>query len=338
MNPVHFSKVPTRREILRATSALAGGALLAECLPWKTFAKAPATVWAQSPQELGSAPIDPVVKYRTGMATIPVQTTKLYDNLYLLSGPGGNIIVLDGADGKLMVDTFVATAWTKLKQALDGLPGTPPKLVIDTHWHLDHADNNGPLHDGGATVLAHENTRKRLSAPQEIAAMGMHFPASPANALPQMVFKDTLQLFMNEEEVALGYFPPAHTDTDIYVHFQKADVLHLGDTFFNGGYPFIDTSTLGNINGMIVATETVLRMVKPGTTVVPGHGPLGDKSSLTKWYEMISTVRDRVHKQKTAGKTLQEVVGAKPAADFDPVWGNGYFKADFFVMQVYTTL
>src|SRR3979409_2511123 len=104
MNPMHFSKVPTRREILRATSALAGGALLAECLPWKTLAKAPATAWAQNAQAPGSAPVDPVVKYRTGMATIPVQTTKLRDKMYLLSGPGGNIIVLDGADGKLMVD------------------------------------------------------------------------------------------------------------------------------------------------------------------------------------------------------------------------------------------
>jgi len=225
-----------------------------------------------------------------------------------------------------------------LKQTLGGLNDAPLKVVIDTHWHLDHVDNNGPLHDAGAIGLAHENTRKRLSAPQDITALGMHFPASPSNALPQLVFKENFQLFLNNEELALGYFPPAHTDTDIYVHFQNANVLHVGDTFFNGFYPFIDASTGGNIKGMIAATETALRLATSDTKIVPGHGPLGDKPSLTKWYDMLSVVRDRVQKQKATGKTLQEVVDAKPTADFDSSWGNGYFKPDFFVTLVYTTL
>jgi cyclase len=338
MNPAPFSRLTTRREILRATSTFAGGALLSQFLPWGMVVNTPAIVRADSPQASSAAPVDAVAQYRANAATVPVETLKLHDNMYLLSGPGGNIIVLDGPDGKLVVDTFVSTAWTKLKQTLDGLGGAPPKIVIDTHWHLDHADNNGPLHDVGATVLAHENTRKRLSTPQDIAILGMHFPASPANALPQLAFKDTFQLFLNNEEVALGYIPPAHTDTDIYIHFQKANVLHLGDTFFNGHYPFIDTSTGGNINGMVAATERSLKAATPDMKIVPGHGSLGDKTSLAKWYEMISVVRDRVQKQKAAGKTLQEVIAAKPTVEFDPVWGNGYFKADFFVTLVYTTL
>jgi glyoxylase-like metal-dependent hydrolase (beta-lactamase superfamily II) len=218
------------------------------------------------------------------------------------------------------------------------LGGSGVKVVIDTHWHLDHVDNNGPLHDAGATIFAHENTRKRLSTPQEIRGFNMHFPASPANALPQVVFKDSFQLFLNNEEISLGYFQPAHTDTDIYIHFQKANVLHMGDTFFNGFYPFIDAGTGGNINGMITATEKSMRLVNSETKVVPGHGPLGDQASLTKWYEMLSTVRDRIQKQKTAGRTLPEVIEAKPTADFDSSWGTGYFKPDAFVTYVYTTL
>jgi glyoxylase-like metal-dependent hydrolase (beta-lactamase superfamily II) len=315
--------------MLRATSTFAGGILLSELVPWNVLA---------SPQQPSAAPVDPVAKYRADAATMPVETLKLRDNMYLLSGPGGNIVVLNGPDGKLLVDTFVSTGWTKLKQTLDGLSNAPLKVVIDTHWHLDHADNNGPLHDAGATVLAHENTRKRLSTPQDVTALGMHFPASPTNALPQLVFKDSFQLFLNNEDVALGYIPPAHTDTDIYIHFQNANVLHLGDTFFNGHYPFIDASTAGNINGMITATERALKLATSDMKIVPGHGPLGDKPSLTKWYDMISAVRDRVQKQKADGRTLPEVVNAKPTAEFDPVWGNGFIKPDFFVTLVYSTL
>jgi cyclase len=338
MNPRPFSRLTTRREMLQAATAFAGGTLLAEFVPWSALAGTAAAARGGGPQQSSPAPVDPVVQYRANAATVPVETVKLRDNLYLLSGPGGNVIVLIGPDGKLVVDTFVSTAWTKLKQALDGLSNAPLKVVIDTHWHLDHVDNNGPLHGAGATVVAHENTRKRLSTPQDITALGMHFPASPANALPQLVFKDSLQLFLNNEDLALKYIPPAHTDTDIYIHFQNANVLHLGDTFFNLVYPFMDASTGGSINGTIAATERALRLATSDMKIVPGHGPLGDKPSLTKWYEMTSTVRDRVQKQKAAGKTLQEVVDAKPTADFDSVWGNGFVKPDFFVTLVYTTL
>jgi cyclase len=325
----------TRRAMLRATTTFMGATLLSEFVPWNVLAS---TAPTDSQQQPNAAPLDPVTQYRANAANVPVGTLKLRDNMYMLYGPGGNVIVLDGPDGKLVVDTFVSTGWTKLKQTLDGLSATPPKVVIDTHWHLDHADNNGPLHDAGATVLAHENTRKRLASPQDVTALGMHFPASPANALPQLVFKDTFQLFVNNEEVALGYIPPAHTDTDIYIHFQNANVLHLGDTFFSGLYPFIDASTGGSVNGMVAATERALKLATSDMKIIPGHGPLGDKASLTKWYDMMSVVRDRVQKEKAARKTLQEVISAKPTAEFDASWGNGFIKPDFFVTLVFTTL
>src|SRR6267143_4066982 len=154
-----YSRLSTRREMLRATTTFAGGILLSEFVPWKALATTAVTAWAESPQQPSPAPVDAVAKYRANMATVPLETLKLRDNMYLLSGPGGNIIVLDGPDGKLLVDTFVSTVWTKLKKTLDRLSDAPVKVVIDTHWHLDHADNNGPLHEVGATILAHENTR-----------------------------------------------------------------------------------------------------------------------------------------------------------------------------------
>jgi cyclase len=338
MNLNLISKLTTRRQMLRATTAFAGGTLLSGYVPAILLVKTEAAARLQGAQQASPASSDMVARYRAEMATLPLQTLKLRNNLHVLSGPGGNVIVLNGPDGKLVVDTFVAPAWSKLKQTLDGLSEAPLKFVINTHWHFDHVDNNAALHDAGGTILAHENTRKRLAAPQEIAVFGMHFPASPAKALPQQTFKDSFQIYFNNEELALGYIPPAHTDTDIYVRFQNADVLHMGDTYFSGSYPFIDASTGGNINGMIAAADKGIGFATSDTKIVPGHGPVGDKTSLTKWRDMLSVVRDRVQKQKTAGKTLQEVIDAKPTGDLDATWGSGRFKPDFFVTLVYTTL
>jgi cyclase len=338
MRTSQSSNLATRREMLRLTTAFAGGSLLSGCVPRNVLASMASAEVTSEAQQASAAPLDAVAQYRANYINVPVKPLKLSENMYLLYGPGGNIVVLDGGDGRLLVDTFVSTGWSKLKDTLTSLGSVPLKVVIDTHWHLDHVDNNGALHDAGATILAHENTRKRLSTPQEIKGFNMSFPASPANALPQLVFKDSFQLFLNNEEIALGYFQPAHTDTDIYVHFQKADVLHLGDTFFNGNYPFIDVGTGGNINGMIAATEIGIGLVTSDTKVVPGHGPIGNKASLTSCHEMLSTVRDQVQKLKSAGKSLQEVIEAKPTAALDSIWGNGFFKPDAFVTFVYTTL
>jgi glyoxylase-like metal-dependent hydrolase (beta-lactamase superfamily II) len=272
------------------------------------------------------------------MAAVPLQAQKLADNLTLLSGPGGNVAVLNGADGKFVVDTFVSPAWPKLKEALDGLGNTPLKFVIDTHWHFDHTDNNAPLHAAGATVLAHDNTKKRMSEPHDLPILGLHFPPSPPEALPQQTFTATHKLQANGETLALEHFSPAHTDTDVFIHFQKANVIHMGDTFFNGLYPFIDGGTGGKISGMIAAADKILPLANNDTKIVPGHGPLGNKADLAKFRDMLVTARDRVQKLKGAGKSAQEAVAAKPFADLEPVWSKGFFNGDTFVQVVYLTL
>src|ERR1700720_2275835 len=293
-----LQKRTSRREMLRDSATLAGSALLAHLFP-ATLLRASAAGYAQ--QEPSAA--DLLASMRAKFNAAPIQTQKLADNVTMLSGPGGSVVVLNGPDGKFVVDTFVAPAWPKLKEALDGLGNAPVKYVIDTHWHFDHTDNNAPLHAAGATVLAHENTKKRMSEPHDVPIFGFHFDPSPAEALPQQTFATSHKLEANGETLALQHLAPAHTDTDIYVHFQKANVIHMGDTFFNGMYPFIDSSTGGKISGMIAAADKVLPLAGNYTKIVPGHGPLGNKADLTKFREMLVTTRDRVQKLKSAGKS-----------------------------------
>jgi glyoxylase-like metal-dependent hydrolase (beta-lactamase superfamily II) len=266
---------------------------------------------------------------------VPIARTRLSDRLELLTGPGGNVVVLHGPDGLLLVDNFVRPAWPALKATLDAIGG-PIKTAIDTHWHFDHADNNASLHRAGAAIVAHANTKARLSETHDI--IGLHMDPEPAEALPTETFTDTRTLSTNGETLTLQYAPPAHTDTDITVRFAKGNVLHLGDLFFNGSYPFIDAATGGNINGMIAAAEKALAAVDAQTQIVPGHGPLGDRAALDRSRTMLATIRDRVGALKSAGKSLTDVQAAKPSAAFDAEWGGGFMKPDDFVALVYSTM
>lgn len=331
MNLEFLEKQCTRREMLRNSAAFAGSALLAQLFPASLLGAA-----VPGPrQQAATAPTDRLAAMRAQMGSSPIQSQPLAENLTLLSGPGGNVVVLNGPDGKIVVDTFLLPAWPKLKTALDGLGNAPLKTVIDTHWHFDHTDNNANLHAAGATVLAHKNTSTRMAEPHDSALLGLNFPASPADALPQQTFSTSQKLDANGETLMLQYFQPAHTDTDIFIHFQKANVIHMGDTFFNGFYPVIDTSTGGKVNGMLAATDKILSLADNNTKIVPGHGPLGNKADLMKSRDMLVVVRDRIQKLKTAGKSAEEIVASKPLADLDPVWGH-MLPSDLFVQMIYS--
>jgi cyclase len=333
MSPECLEKQCTRREMLRNSTAFAASALLAQLFPAGLLrAGVPAL------QQAAAAPTDRLTQMRAQMGSAPIESQPLAENLTLLSGPGGNVVVLNGPDGKFVVDTFLLPAWPKLKETLVGLGNAPLKTVIDTHWHFDHTDNNAHLHAAGATVLAHENTKTRMEQPHDFALFGIVIPASPADALPQQTFSSSHKLQANRETLLLQYFQPAHTDTDIYIHFHKANVIHMGDTFFNGFYPVIDSSTGGKINGMIAAADKVLPLADNNSKIVPGHGPLGNKADLTKYRDMLVVVRDRVQKLKSAGKSPDETVASKPMADLDPVWGHGMLNSDLFVQMVYQAL
>ena len=282
-------------------------------------------------------PTDPVAAFRARIGAIPIQSQPLAENLTLLTGPGGNVVVLHGSDGLVVVDTFVAPAWPKLQESLKGF-GAPVKTVINTHWHFDHTDNNAPLRAGGATVVAHENTKLRMTQPHHLAVLELDFAPSPAAALPQRVFKEGYKLEANGERLAVTHVPPAHTDTDVAVRFEKANVLHTGDVFFNGFYPYIDGSTGGRVDGMIEAADRLLSLADADTKIVPGHGPLGTKADLAKYRDMVSAAADRVRKLKASGKSVEDAIAAKPLADLDADWGKGRLNGDGFVKVVYLTL
>jgi cyclase len=320
-----------RREMLRRSTTVLGSAFLAHLFPGALRAIAYG-------QQATAPAADPLAAVRAQIGAMPIQTQKLGENLTLLSGPGGNVVVLNGADGKIVVDTFLSPAWPKLKETLDGLGNAPLKTVIDTHWHFDHTDNNAPLHAAGATVLAHENTKKRMSEAHDLPVFGLHFEASPAEALPQETFASSHRLKANGESLALQHFAPAHTDSDIYILFEKGNVIHMGDTFFNGMYPYIDSSTGGKISGMIAASDKILGLASKDTKIIPGHGPMGTKEDLTKFRTMLVTARDRVQKLKAAGKSAEQAAAEKPFADLDAVWAKGMLNSDQFAQVVYLAL
>jgi cyclase len=332
MNSDLVSRRTTRREMLLNSAIFAGGGIFAELFP------AP-LLGASVPGARQTTPAgDHVAAMRAQMGAAPIQSQKLANSVTLLSGPGGNVVVLNGPDGKIVIDTFLSPAWPKLKETLDGLGNGPLKLVIDTHWHFDHTDNNAPLHAAGATVLAHENTKKRMSEPHDLPVFGLHFAPSPEDALPQQTFADNHKLQANNETLTLQHFSPAHTDSDIYVHLHQANVIHMGDTFFNGMYPYIDSSTGGKVTGMIAAADAALRLANNYTKIVPGHGPLGNKGDLTKFRDMLVTVRNRMQKLKSAGKSADQAVAEKPLADLDAAWGKGMLNSDAFVEVAYLAL
>jgi glyoxylase-like metal-dependent hydrolase (beta-lactamase superfamily II) len=316
-----------RREFLRTSAAVGAAALAGRFHHARAFA-----------QQANPAPATLIETFRAAGATTPIKTTKLTDTLFLLQGVGGNMAVHIGPDGKLLVDSSVATAADPIRQALERLDGHPLKLLLNTHWHFDHTDGNAAMHDLGAFIVAHENTRLRLAAPQKVAILNAEFPAAPNSALPQQTFLDRQRLFYDNDELHLVHTANAHTDSDIYVHFVNANVIHTGDLWFNGMYPLIDGGSGGTVNGMIRAVDEVLALADDRTKIIPGHGALGDKAALSGYREMLATVANRIEKLKISGQTLDQVIAQKPTSDLDSTWARGMMKPDMFVTVVYQTL
>jgi glyoxylase-like metal-dependent hydrolase (beta-lactamase superfamily II) len=269
---------------------------------------------------------------RTGPAA-KIVMHPLRGNVSVLEGSGGNIAVLSGRDGKLLVDSGVSQA--NVRAALDGIGREPIRYLVNTHWHFDHTDGNAWLHAAGATIVAHENTRKRMSVATRVEAWDFTFPPSPTGALPAVAVRGTAALHCNGTAVAIEPYPPGHTDTDVRVTFADADVVHLGDTWWNGHYPFIDYSTGGSIDGMIRAAESNLEAVTDKTLIIPGHGPVGDRKQLTAYRDLLRSVRDAVAALKKAGKSADEAVAAKPTAAYDAEWGTFVITPEGFTRLVY---
>jgi len=268
-------------------------------------------------------------------AVSPIITHRLRNNISILEGSGGNVAVLTGSDGKLLIDAGIGVSRPRVEKALAELGGDPVTHLVNTHWHFDHADGNEWLGAAGAKIIAQENTRKHLSGIQRVEDWDYNFLPLSNAGIPTEVFDKDHSLKLNGATIGLKYHGPAHTDSDITVTFAEANVVHVGDIFWNGIYPFIDYSTGGSIDGSIRAAEANLAMTTDKTIVVPGHGPVGTRADLVAFRDMLVGIRGNVAMLKRQGRSLDDVIAAKPTAACDAKWGGFVIDPAFFTKLVY---
>jgi glyoxylase-like metal-dependent hydrolase (beta-lactamase superfamily II) len=278
---------------------------------------------------------------RDAAATMPIQVHKLRGNVTVIEGSGGNIAVLTGKDGKLFVDAGITATRPRIVKAVESLGPDPIKHLINTHWHFDHTDGNQWLNAEGAAILAHENTHRHLLTAQRVDDWDYRFPSPPLAAVPTQVFSTEKSISINGSTLNLKYYGPAHTDSDISVNFTEADILHCGDTYWNGIYPFIDYSTGGSIDGMIKAANANVAAAGAKTIVVPGHN-LPDKASATSnraelmvYRDMLVAIREKVATLKHSGRSLDDTIAANPTSEFDAKWGQFLITPAFFTRLVF---
>lgn len=272
--------------------------------------------------------------------SVQVRTIEVADNVYMLMGAGGNIGLSVGADGAFLVDDQYAPMTPKILAAVRALTDEPVRFVLNTHWHDDHTGGNENLGETGALIVAHENVRSRMSVEQFVEAFGQRqrFAAAPASALPVVTFTEAVTFHLNGEEIHAFHVEPAHTDGDAIIRFRNADVVHMGDTYMNGMYPFIDVSSGGSIDGVIAAVERVLGTISPATKVIPGHGELSNRDELRAFHDMLVDVRDRVRAMVQGGSTVEQVQAARPTVAYDAEWGDGFMTPEQFVAIVYSSV
>lgn len=265
---------------------------------------------------------------------VEIKTTKLSDAVYFLAGAGGNIAVSAGSDSVFVVDDQFAPLAPKITAAIAAISPKPIQFVFNTHWHGDHTGGNEALGKGGAIIVAHENVRRRMSTDQFMAFMKTNVPASPKVALPVVTFNGSINFHLNGEDIRIVHAPQAHTDGDALVYFAGSDILHMGDVYFNGLYPFIDAGSGGTIEGTIAACDMALRMVTDKSKIIPGHGPLSTRAELVAYRDMLRTIMGRVRAAINEGKTDEQIAAANLSKDLDAKWGKGFLKPDRFAGMV----
>ncbi len=274
----------------------------------------------------------------TDWSKVEVKVVPVAGGVSMLVGQGGNIGVTTGKDGTFLIDDQFAPLLPKIRAAVKTLGDGPIRFVVNTHFHGDHTGSNALLGESGAVLIAQDNVRKRLGMERINPRTKERTPPSPPAAWPVVTYADGVTLYLNGDELEVTHVARAHTDGDSIIRFRKANVIHMGDIFFNGNYPFIDVDSGGSIDGIVAAVDKVLPTIDAGTKLIPGHGPLGTKADLQAYRDVVAGIRDRVKALIAQGKTLDQVIAAKPTAQWDATWGKGYMGPDVFVSFVYRSL
>jgi glyoxylase-like metal-dependent hydrolase (beta-lactamase superfamily II) len=283
----------------------------------------------------------PALQAQQNWDQVEVRVSPIRGGIHTITAAGGNLAVLPGPEGILAVDADYAEMAPRILASIAELaaPGAAElQYLVNTHWHFDHTSGNEAFARAGATIIAHEGVARLLGEDQTMPALGgREVPAAPEEAQPSITFNDRLNLTFNGELIHLVHMPAAHTDGDIIVHFRDADVIHMGDIFFNGMYPFIDVDHGGNLVGMVRALEEVLSHSRETTLFIPGHGPLADRAGLESYADALKTVRDRVGALIDAGMSRDQVIAEKPTADLDADYGGqgSFTDPDIWVGLVY---
>lgn len=272
------------------------------------------------------------------LSKVEITAVKVASNIVMLQGAGGNIGVCVGEDGVFLVDDQFAPLTGKIKAAIARFSSGEIKFVINTHWHFDHVGGNENLGEAGSVIVAHENVRHRMNTEQMMTFFNRKVPPSPKVALPVITFSRDIRFHLNGEEISVFHVKNAHTDGDGVVFFKNANVVHTGDIYFSGIYPFIDTSSKGSVDGVIDAAKQILSRIDDDTRVIPGHGPLSTKAELAVYVEMLENLRRRVARLISQGKTLKEIQDLGPSVDYDSKWGDGFLPPEKFIQILYEDL
>ena len=269
---------------------------------------------------------------------VEIKVQQLTEHVYMLEGRGGNIGLSIGDEGVFMIDDQYAPLTPAILEAIGRLTDQPVKFVLNTHWHGDHTGGNENLGKAGAIIIAFDKVRERMSTEQFRKLIGGRTPPAADAALPMVTFNDRISFFMNDDEIQVFHVAPAHTDTDSMIYFSSADVLHMGDVFFNKRFPFIDVDLGGSVDGTIAAANLALEMTTEKTKIIPGHGPLASRQDLTDYRDILLTVRNSVAELIGRNCTLEEVLAEKLTESLDETWNWNFINGDTLVSVIYADL